>query len=170
MKKHNVLLSNFLPFILTMLVFLNACKKDDSPTPIDPIVGTWKLTGASVNGSSILGTLYVSSTCAADDQFILAEGSVSDLTGSTSVDIGDLNCYDPAKNSDIVQGGTWLFNSNKTQVTITLPAGTGFPISVLDIQDLEFPSETTMTGVYYSFDQEGSDESVDLDIVLTRQD
>ncbi|SHG23463.1 hypothetical protein SAMN04488116_0448 [Flagellimonas flava] len=157
------------PSIIAIVIIMISCKKDDGPTPIDPIVGTWKLTGASVNGVSKLGNIYSFAPCAADDQFAMAVGAASDETGNLSVNLGDVDCYEPSKENQVVEGGSWGYKENKNKLTITLPQGTGFPIPVLEIGNIQFPNDDTLTGTLYALDLNIFAEAEDLDIILTRQ-
>lgn len=169
MKKHLHFVNIAILFSAAASTFLNSCGSDDTkedPKSEDPIVGTWKLTEASLaDGTQILGTIYLESPCAADDVFIFEHNMVSDTSGDLSVDIGITDCYETPPTSDIVEGGTWLYKNNKTQLTITLPQEAGFPIPVIDLKNIGFPNDNTLTGV---IDGLVGLES-EIEITLTRQ-
>jgi Lipocalin-like domain len=123
--------------LLSFMVLLFACKKDETKTEM-LAGGQWKLTALTVSpafvsaGVTITDVLATYPSCAKDDfQTFSTDGAYTYDEGATTCDVTAVQ----------TEKGTWKFNADETQMTITLPSG-------VDTWEIKNLSSSSMTSVY----------------------
>lgn len=98
--------------LATLILFLSACKKDDSvPTNTDLISRAWKYTAlTAVSGAITVDVLQQMEACEKDNLLrFKSDKTFTDEEGATKC-----NATDP----QIINSGKWAFNANETKLVL----------------------------------------------------
>lgn len=132
-----------------MLAF--SCKeKADSPAPktetpaatkTDMLTAKmWDLTSFSVAGANILPA---DDECEKDDFYKFSAATSAALTGTVIMNVGALKCEE----GDVNSTGTWMMNTEQTQITITAPGEDTIIITELKITDKIMTGKSSFDGI-----------------------